>query len=198
MILEIAVHMSKEVPIKKQTIQYMKLYEKTIDGKYHCKPANKIVIIKDGMQTFNPTEEMLLADGWELYTIPELTSEQLLFNTKKDKKNDIKRYDSSKEVNEFYIQEMPVWLDKATRAGLMLRFNSELSLKKENTTLWYEGHSFILPLNTAMQMLYALEVYASECYDNTQLHLANVEKLETLEEVLEYDYRVGYPEKLNF
>ena len=42
----------------------MKLYEKIINGKQHCKPANKIVIIKDGMQTFNPTEEMLLEDGW--------------------------------------------------------------------------------------------------------------------------------------
>ena len=40
----------------------MKLYEKIIDGKQHCKPANKIIIIKDGMQTINPTEEMLLSD----------------------------------------------------------------------------------------------------------------------------------------
>lgn len=149
-------------------------------------------------QIFNPTDEMLFADGWEIYTTPELTPEQILFNAKKDKKADIEHYDSSREVNEFYIQGMPVWLDKATRAGLMLRFNSELALKKENTTLWYEGHSFTLPLNTAMQMLYALEVYASECYDNTQLHIANIDELETLEEVMEYDYRVGYPEKLHF
>lgn len=47
-------------------------------------------------------------------------------------------------------------------------------------------------------MLYAIEVYASKCYDNTQKHLANVEKLETLEEIIEYDYHTGYPEKLNF
>lgn len=150
------------------------------------------------MQVYNPSDEMLFADGWEIYVTPELTPEQILFNAKKDKKNDIERYDSSVEVNEFYIQGMPVWLDKSTRAGLMLRFNSELALKKENTTLWYEGHSFTLPLNTAMQMLYALEVYASECYDNTQMHLSNIDKLETLDAVLEYDYTVGYPEKLNF
>lgn len=150
------------------------------------------------VQTFNPTEEMLLADGWQIYTTPELTPEQILFNTKKDKKDDVERYDLSREVNEFYIQGMPVWLDKTTRSGLMLRFTSELAMNKENTTLWYEGHSFTLPLNSAMQMLYALEIYASECYDNTQLHLANIYKLETLEEVAEYDYKVGYPEKLHF
>ena len=153
------------------------------------------------VQTFNPTDEMLFADGWELYVLPETPekTEDEIFNEEKQYIiEEIIRYDSSKEVNEFYIQGIPVWLDKATRAGLMLRFNSELALKKDTTTLWYEGQSFTLPLNTAMQMLYALEVYASECYDNTQLHLANVEKLETLEEIMEYDYKVGYPEKLNF
>lgn len=150
------------------------------------------------MQTFNPTDEMLFADGWELYVEPEPTEEELFNESKKFKIDEVIRYDSSREVNEFYIQGMPVWLDKATRSGLMLRFNSELALKKENTTLWYEGHSFTLPLNSAMQMLYALEVYASECYDNTQRHLANIEKIETKEELDAYDYRVGYPEKLRF
>lgn len=150
------------------------------------------------MQTFNPTDEMLFDAGWKLYVEPEPTEEELFNRSKKFKMDEIIRYDSSREVNEFYIQEMPVWLDKATRSGLMLRFNSELALKKENTTLWYEGYSFTLPLNTAMQMLYALEVYASECYDNTQLHLANIEKIETKEELDAYDYRTGYPEKLRF
>ena len=188
------------------------LFTKIINNRAIVKPRRTIILnriesIEDPetgeikeveVQTFNPTDEMLFTDGWELYVTPEFTDEQILFNAKIDKKNEIERYDSSVEVNEFYIQEMSVWLDKATRAGLMLRFNSELALKKETTTLWYDGYSFTLPLNSAMQMLYALEVYASECYDNTQLHLANVEKLETLEEVMEYDYRVGYPEKLRF
>ena len=150
------------------------------------------------VQTFNPTDEMLFEDGWEVYVTPELTDEEIISNAKRDKLRDIEMYDSSTEVNEFYIQDMSVWLDKSTRSGLMLRFNSELAMKKENTTLWYNGISFTLPLNVAIQMLYALEVYASECYDNTQSHLAAVDKLETLDEILEYNYRVGYPEKLKF
>ena len=150
------------------------------------------------VQTFNPTDEMLFEDGWEVYVTPELTEEEIISNAKRDKLRDIEMYDSSTEVNEFYIQGMPVWLDKSTRSGLMLRFNSELAMKKENTTLWYNGISFTLPLNTAISMLYALEIYASECYDNTQSHLAAVDKLETLDEILEYNYRIGYPEKLNF
>jgi hypothetical protein len=188
------------------------LYTKIIDDKKVIKSRKNIILKRDRiienpetgemenvtMQTFNPTEEMLFEDGWEIYTAPELTPEQILANAKRDKKHEINNYDSSSSVNEFYIQDMPVWLDKNTRSGLMLRFNSELAMKKENTTLWYNGISFTLPLNTAIQMLYALEVYASECYDNTQAHLANVDKLDTLDAVLEYNYTVGYPDKLHF
>lgn len=46
----------------------MKLYTK--DGK--VKPANKIVIIKDDLQIINPTEEMILEDGWVEYVQPEV------------------------------------------------------------------------------------------------------------------------------
>lgn len=150
------------------------------------------------VQTFNPTDEMLFANGWELYVLPEPTEQEILNRTKREKINEINHYDSSDEVNIFYIQGLPVWLDKATRAGLKLRFEAELAMKEENTTLWYGNQSFTLQLNMAIQMLYAIEVYASKCYDNTQKHLANVEKLETLEEIIEYDYHTGYPEKLNF
>jgi hypothetical protein len=185
----------------------MKLYKKIIDGKQHCKPANKIVIVKDGMQTFNPTEEMLLADGWvEHITVPyEPTEEELLKQAKQRKKIEIDRYDKSSDVNEFFVSGVSLWLSKEDRTGLKLRFESELAMGKTATTLWANGVQFPLPLvgedgsvGLAFQMLFALELYASACYDNTQLHLSVVDKLETIEEVESYDFKVGYPEKLNF
>lgn len=57
---------------------------------------------------------------------------------------------------------------------------------------------FNLPVSIAMQLLYAIEIYASKCYDQTQYHIAEVLKLDSLEEVKEYDYTVGYPEILQF
>lgn len=189
---------------------------KTINNNTYIKARKNIIVSKlvtfedpnsnESTSTWidysNPTDEMLFEDGWELY-VPDQSSEEetlerLIYNEREHRKFDIELYDASENVNVFYIQDMPIWLDKAMRTGLMLRFNSELAMERENTTLWYNGMSFTLPLSSAIQMLYALEVYASECYDNTQLHLANVEKLETLEEIQEYDYRVGYPEKLRF
>ena len=162
------------------------------------KDRKHIAIEKNGTITINPTDEMLFEDGWELYVVPEPTKEELLARAKRDKKREIEHYDSSSEVNEFYVNDVPMWLDKTTRTGLMLRFNSELAMKHQDTTLWYGNISIPLQLNTAVQMLYALEVYASACYDNTQLHYANVDKLETIEEVENYDFRNGYPEKLRF
>ena len=160
------------------------------------KTRNQIVIHKGGMSTYNPTEEMILADGWEEYVIP--TYEPTIEDYRKRKKDEILRYDSSNEVNQFSIQEHGVWLDKATRAGLMLRFQAEQAIGRLTTTLWHEGSMFELPLDSAMQMLLAIEVYASECYDNTQKHIAEVGKLNTKEEIEAYDYRVGYPRQLEF
>lgn len=178
----------------------MKLYEKIIDGKQHCKPANKIVIIKNGMQTINPTEEMLLEDGW-IEHIPvqyEPSEEEILSREKEYMIEDILRYDSSEEVNGFYIGDQELWLDKATRVGLKLRFDAEIANGQTTTTLWYEGIPFNLKLVNAVQMLNAIELYASACYDNTQAHIANINATEDLETLKNYDYRIGYPEKLRF
>lgn len=60
------------------------------------------------VQTFNPTDEMLFADGWELYIASEPTEQEILNRTKREKINEINHYDSSDEVNIFYIQGLPV------------------------------------------------------------------------------------------
>lgn len=176
----------------------MRKYIKDIDGKPVVREANKIVVVKDNITWYNPTHKMLIEDGWALYTKPKPTDAQKLAQAKAKKKNEIRAHDSSSAVNEFYIGELPVWLDKATRAGLMLRFQAEIASGKESTTLWYGSAQFPLPLSMAMQMLYGLELYASACYDNTQSHLAAVDALTTIEEVEAYDFTLFYPEKLRF
>lgn len=50
----------------------MKQYIKEINGKAEIKPASRIVIRKDGMQIINPSEELILADGWEVYEPPTI------------------------------------------------------------------------------------------------------------------------------
>lgn len=176
----------------------MKRYFKEINGKKVYKTRQQIVVNKDGFNVYNPTEEMILADGWTELVTPEPSEEELFNRALNHKKEDIKRHDSSSEVNEFTVQGQPVWLDKQTRTGLMLRFQSEQAMGMTETSLWYEGMQFPLHIDMAIQMLYAIEIYASKCYDNTALHLSNVSKLSSIEEIENYDYRTGYPDKLMF
>ena len=112
--------------------------------------------------------------------------------------SNINYYDNSNYVNAFYLKDVEIWLDKATRAGLKLRFEAESAIEQENTSLWYKNTQFTLPVKDAIQMLYAIEIYASACYDNTQRHLAEINKLETVEDIDNYDYTAGYPDKLYF
>ena len=172
----------------------MKLFKKD----NQIKSLNRIVIIKDDMQILNPTEEMVLEDGWVEFKAPEPTAEELLVRAKKDKIQEIEDYDASHSVNEFYVQGAPIWLDKATRAGLKLRFEAEKESGKTDTTLWYNGIQYPLTVESAIDMLLKVELYASECYDNTQRHISTVGTLETVDDLAAYDYTVGYPEKLNF
>ena len=178
----------------------MKLYEKIIDSKKQIKPRNKIVITKNGLSTYNPTEEMLFADGWVEH-IPEIhipTEEEILNEAKNSVIDIIIDFDSSEEVNSFYINDQEMWLDKATRVGLKLRFDAELASGKDQTVLWYDGMQFPLDIQMALQMLNAIELYASACYDNTQAHIANVKDIKDIDALKSYDYRTGYPEKLIF
>lgn len=179
----------------------MKIYIKEVDGKNNILPANKIIIIKNGMQTINPTHDMIIADGWSEYieSVEENLEIKLDFDTIKTKKiNDILTYDTSEEVNSFFVNGQRMWLDKVTRIGLMLRIDSELENAKTDTVLWFDGNSFKLNLDDAKKMLHKIELYASECYDNTQCHIANIHKLSLIEDIENYDFTIGYPDKLEF
>ena len=182
----------------------MKKYIKKIDGKTIIKAANEIVIRTSTEQIINPSEQRILADGWEVYVAPVIVP--TLEEIKANKVEEILAYDNSSAVNEFSIGGQPMWLPFETRTRLDRRFavermKAESQGKTESevvTTLWHEGQSFEMPLATAMALLLALEDYATICYDNTQRHIAEVQKMENKEAVEAYDYTTGYPQKLLF
>lgn len=110
----------------------------------------------------------------------------------------IREYDKSSDVNEFSIGESKLWLDKTTRASLLVRIEAERQAGKDSTIFWSNGNEYTLPLDEAKSIINSVEVYASECYDNTQRHLKNAKGLTTIEEMESYDYKIGYPKKLKF
>lgn len=130
--------------------------------------------------------------------VPDVSDKAAFVRARHKLRNAIQSYDISSEVNCFYMQDEPMWLDFENRSRLLLRFQAETAKGNETTTLWSNGKEYALPLVIAINMLYELEVYASKCYDNTQRHLATINALSTIDEVNNYDYKTGYPEKLRF
>ena len=91
-----------------------------------------------------------------------------------------------------------MWLPKETRVGLVNSVTIEKNAGKETTVLWFGGEKYEFPVDTALQMLADLELYAVQCYNTTAMHKANVISLESVGDVVNYDYTLHYPEKLNF
>ena len=102
-------------------------------------------------------------------------------------------YDNSAEVNSFYLNGKRVWLDKATRVGLINSLNLEKSTGKTDTILWFNNVSITIDIDKAIHLLSIVEMYAKECYNNTHQHYSDITKLETLEDCLSFDITSGYP-----
>ena len=123
-------------------------------------------------------------------------AEKALLLAKKAKIAEITAYDTSDKVNGFMLNGLLVWLDKATRVGLMNSTTIANSMGQEKTTLWLGSYQLEVECDKAIQLLSALEMYALECFNVTAAHKKAVSELDNIDGVLTYDYKSGYPDKL--
>lgn len=120
-----------------------------------------------------------------------------LEQAKADKIAEITAYDKSPAVNAFYLNGEQHWLDFNLR-DRVFDGNERIAYKgREETSLWLDGKCFVMPIAAAQDLICTIEVYAKDCYNVTATHQAEVNKLTTIEEVETYNYKTGYPEKLN-
>lgn len=122
-------------------------------------------------------------------TIDEIRAQKLV---------ELRAYDVSDMVNQFCINGVTGWLNKNTRVGLMNSIAVGKEARREVTSIWLGDTRFVLPIEKATDMLQQIELYALACYDTTQRHIHSINQLETIEEIEAYDFRAGYPLKLNF
>ena len=125
------------------------------------------------------------------------TEDEVIAELKKLKIDEITKYDTSSNVNVFSLNGVDVWLDRDTRVGLMNSTTIAKNMGQENTILWLGTVKITVKCDQAIQLLSALEMYALSCFNKTAEHKKNVEALSTINEIVSYDYTVGYPEKLN-
>ena len=125
------------------------------------------------------------------------TEDEVIAELKKLKNDEITKYDKSSNVNVFSLNGVDVWLDRDTRVSLMNSTTIAKNMGQENTILWLGTVKITVKCDQAIQLLSALEMYALSCFNKTAEHKKNVEALSTINEIVSYDYTVGYPEKLN-
>lgn len=142
-----------------------------------------------------PTEQYVY-DGCWLDTGGMDSEQALLAAAKASWLSAIEAYDASDSVNAFMLNGQKVWLDKATRVGLMNSTTIAKAMGQATTTLWLGEAKLVVDCDKAIQLLSALEMYALECFNVTAAHKKAVTEMTTLEDVLGYDYTCGYPQKL--
>ena len=108
----------------------------------------------------------------------------------------IDMYDLSSAVNSFVLNGMEVWLDKATRVGLMNSITIAKSMGQQKTTLWLGSYQLEVECDKAIQLLSALEMYALKCFNVTAIHKKTVNELDNINAILTYNYKSDYPDKL--
>ena len=96
------------------------------------------------------------------------------------------------DSKEFEYKGEKLWWDKNTRAGLVNLVNST----SENISIVANDKIIEIAPEVLKDLLNTLEVYSSKCFVQTYKHLELIDKLQTLEDILNYDYTLGYPEKV--
>jgi len=129
---------------------------------------------------------------------PDKTIEQ----AKAEKIAEIEQYDSSDAVNGFDIvmggQTMTAWITPEKRANYKNSLDSAELLGLEEVHPVFNGIQLTLATSMAKMALAQVQIYADRCYIVTETHKANVEALESVEDVAAYDNTLGYPQKLTF
>ena len=158
-----------------------------------------VAMNKNGVMKYETREKTQYAYDVYWITLPSSSAHDataVLEAAKTEVETAIADYDSSSAVNSFLLNGLQVWLDKATRVGLMNSTAIAKNMGQEKTTLWLGSYQLEVDCDKAIQLLSALEMYALECFNVTAAHKKAVSELDNIEAVLTYDYKSGYPEKL--
>ena len=158
-----------------------------------------VAMNKNGVMKYETSEKTQYAYDVYWITLPSSSAHDataVLEAAKTEVETAITAYDSSSSVNSFLLNGIQVWLDKATRVGLMNSTSIAKNMGQEKTSLWLGSYQLEVDCDKAIQLLSALEMYALDCFNVTAAHKKAVSELDNIEAVLTYDYKSGYPEKL--
>lgn len=168
-----------------------------IDSEKFESITDRLVLSNNSVASFLEVvdeQHLTIASNDELMSILKyFQSENDIESWKAIRRKQIKGYDQTEKVNRFYLSGLPLWLDKATRVGLVNSISAEKREGNEVTDLWFESIMIQLPVDDALAKLDKIELYAKNCYNVTASHIAEIEQIDNLEELQQYDITAKYP-----
>lgn len=120
------------------------LYKK--DGK--IKERSRIIIFKDDQQIINPTDEMVIADGWVEYVAPDPVVDNSSEMSKQlqdalldqyNKRTDITDEDALKRP--LLVYEWDTYIGKSLKTGQIVSYESKLYRVRQNISTVIEGYA---------------------------------------------------------
>ena len=176
----------------------MKRYYNSTTQEWYTEGSSMTRKVDGGVFSGIPSVEQLTEWGFVEWVEPEPTPEELLQRAKAEKIAELEEYDATDAVNSFSVSGVSLWVPADKRAVLRTSIEAYKALGAESITKVWDGQEYTFPITAWDTMLNQVEVYASECFNQTQRHKAAIESLLTVEEVEDYDFTSGYPEKLEF
>ena len=153
---------------------------------------------ENGLATTEAVERKVwVYDGVRLETGGMTSEAALTAAAQKMVLAEIEKHDTSPAVNGFMLNGQRVWLNKDTRVGLMNGVSVAKACGMERMSLWIGGREYVMDVERLEELLVNVEVYAMGCYNVTAGHRRAVDGLTTLEAVLGYDFKAGYPQMVN-
>lgn len=112
--------------------------------------------------------------------------------------SEINNYNTSENVDGFYLNGVKHWLTLDERKAAELSTKAHITLGHETTEQCLGGVFYTIPCESLIYMLAELEIYALECLNHAKRQVAEVMAMTDVKEVESYDITVGYPEMLKF
>ena len=152
----------------------------------------------NGLATTEAVERKVwVYDGVRLETGGMTSEAALTAAAQKMVLEQIDKYDISPSVNGFMLNGQRVWLNKDTRVGLMNGVDVAKACGMERMSLWIDGREYVMDVARLEELLVKVELYAIGCYNVTAGHRRAVNGMTTLEAVLGYDFKAGYPQMVS-
>lgn len=164
-----------------------------IDNKGNFAPK---AIELDGMLVLNPTAEQYERAGYTEFVEPMQTEDELLRQAIAAKHEEIREYDKSSAVNSFSLNGFSAWINREDRIGTRKAIELIKAGGKQECEIWLQGVQLKVNCDLALRLLDEVGRYAYDAYNCTQSHIHAVGLLKTIEEVNNYNYKKGYPKKL--